>query len=122
MEEENTEEQQHQGGHGTVTDIANGLSEGYDTVVPEYITEGEYTADLLTDVCMNLAKVGTITGGKANVEFLLSVVGSYLLAGKAGTLQEDAVPPGQLFDDSLFPALREMSLQVEEYDPDALEE
>lgn len=122
MEEENTVEEQPQGGQGTVTDIANGLSEGVRPDVPEYLTEGEYTADLLTDVCANLAKVGAITGGIANVEFLLSIVGSYLLAGKAGTLEEGATPPGPLFDESLFPALREMSLEQEEYTPDVLED
>lgn len=119
MEEET---QEHQGSISAVTDIANGLSQDYNYELPEGHTRGEHTADLLIDVCNNLMKVGAITGRTANVEFLLSIVGSYLFALKAGSLEEGAVPPGQLFDESLFPALDTMQLEVEEYDTDVEED
>ena len=85
-----------------LSNIAQGLSyDGYK--VPE--DRGEKLEVLLTTVCNTLGEVGSLTDNKADIEFILSVVGSYLIAKKNGNLPEDAQPPSYIFNTSLFPIL-----------------
>lgn len=100
-----------------VSNISTGLSEDEYTL-PIGETRGSKLEELLTTACNALGEIGSLTENKADVEFLLSVVGSYLISKKNGTLPEDAVPPNELFDTNLFPMLDEVSLEVEEIGED----
>lgn len=99
-----------------VQDISIGLSTGsYELAEDE--TRGIKLEKLLTTACEALGEIGDLTENKADVGFLLSVVGSYLIALKQGTLDDDALPPHKLFDANLFPMLDEYEL-TEEAIPD----
>lgn len=76
-------------------------SQGCVTVKSDLLEEA------LVGICDNLAKVENITGRKnIDVEYLLNIVGSYLLGIQDGSLDEDTTePPSKLFEVSLFPAL-----------------
>jgi hypothetical protein len=77
-------------------------------------TRGAELEGLLTTVFLTLEEVKTLTDNKADIEFLLSIVGSYIVAKKDGTLQEVHKTPSELFDDVVFPMLDEATLEVEE--------
>ena len=87
-----------------LSNISEGLScEGYDP--KQYEDRGERLEVLLTTVCQTLGEVGSITENKADVEFILGVVGSYLITKKKNKLPEDSRPPSYIFNTSLFPIL-----------------
>ena len=96
-----------------VQDIGVGLSTlDYDKK-PEDLTRGEYTEALLTQVCYLLGEVGNITKSSADMEFILGVVGSYILSKEQGKLPEDAKPPSYIFDDIMYPQIDTMELKQE---------
>ncbi len=87
-----------------VQDISTGLSEETYTL-PDGVSRGQQLEELLTTVCNGLGEVGSLTEEKADIGFLLSVVGSYLISKKQGKLSDDVIHPNELFDANLFPAL-----------------
>ena len=66
---------------------------------------GKRLEGILTDVCTLLGEAGTLTEGKADMEFLLGIVASYVKAEESNTLEDDVVTPGKLFEDRVFPQL-----------------
>ena len=101
-----------------VQDVSNGLS---NTSRMDELFDGDRGGELeyyLTEVCEFLGMAGNLTDEKADMEFMLGVVGSYLIAKQEGTLPEDTRPPRDLFNENLFPALDNM----EEVDTEVIEE
>ena len=96
-----------------VQDISTGLSEDVYTL-PDGVSRGQKLEELLTSICNALGEVGSLTEEKADVGFLLSVVGSYLISKKQGKLVDDVVHPNELFDTNLFPMLDNVTLEEEE--------
>ena len=80
----------------------------------ETIDRGKQLEVLLTNVCTNLGEAGTLTEGKADLEFLLGIVASYIKAKKEDKLEEGTVTPGTLFEDRVFPQLDAFEEKVEE--------
>jgi len=67
-------------------------------------------SDSLERACKELGKVYKYTDGKANVEFLLSLVGSYLIIKLDGE-EPDRTPEDMLRDD-ILPFIATMDLEV----------
>lgn len=93
----------------TVTNIATGLNKdkAYTGQLDDK-AKGELLEKKITTICNTLAEVGTLTENKADLEFLLMVVGSYLISKKEGTLGEGAESPSTLFTNNLLPAIDNM--------------
>lgn len=93
----------------TVQNIGVALSTEY--VLPDNVTEGMEIERILTNICKDLGKVSYLVDNKADLEFLLMIVGSYLIAQKDGGvgLEEGALAPSELFDINLIPQIRNMS-------------
>ena len=96
-----------------VQDISTGLSEKEYTLL-DGVSRGQKLEELLCTICNTLGEVGSLTEEKADVEFLLSVVGSYLISKKQGKLSDDVLHPNELFDANLFPMLDNVTLEVED--------
>jgi hypothetical protein len=96
-----------------VQDIAVALQDEEGIEIPGDMTRGEYTEILLTQVCYMLGDVATLTKGNADIEFILGIVGSYIITKDRGGLEEDTKPPGVLFDDILFPQIDTMEIKKE---------
>lgn len=78
-------------------------------------TRGKELEVLLTNICNLLGDVGTLTEGKADVEFALGVVATYIMAKQRDKLPEGTKPPQVIFDDVLFP-------QIDKYEEVIVEE
>lgn len=98
-----------------INNISTGLSSD-DYARAKDTTRGEELERLLTNVCKNLGDAGSLTENKADLEFLVGIVGSYLISTKKGTLAEEAQPPSKLFDDRLFEILDNAVIDVEVVD------
>lgn len=85
------------------------LSEGVDE------TKSAILEDELFSICESLAKIEGITGKKSiDIDYLLGIVGSYLLGIQDGSLDKDTTePPSSLFEASLFPALKNIDNNIE---------
>ena len=100
-----------------VQQIAIGLMDE-DEVYPYDLdgsTRGKELEVLLTNICKLLGEVGTLTEGKADVEFALGVVATYIMAKQKGKLSTGTKPPQVIFDDVLFP-------QIDKYEEVIVEE
>ena len=85
---------------------------------------GKKLEGILTDVCTLLGEAGTLTEGKADMEFLLGIVASYVKADESGTLEDDVATPGELFEERVFPQLdnfEEREEKIEDGDTDTTE-
>jgi hypothetical protein len=96
-----------------VQDIAVGLYNEDGIEVPYDMTRGEYVETLLTQACYILGDVATLTKTNADIEFILGVVGSYLISKDRGTLEEGVKPPSMLFDEIMFPQIDTMEIKKE---------
>jgi len=95
-------------------EITTALSEFNETAkLNESKTRGQYTEELLTNICNLLGEVGSITNNNADVEFIIGVVASYLITKERGNLAEDVRPPSVLFDEVLFPQIDTMEIRKE---------
>ena len=101
-----------------VQDISNSLSYVERMNEPFNDNRGDELEFYLIEVCEYLGMAGNLTEEKADMEFLLGIVGSYLIANKEGTLEEGVKTPAELFNERLFPILDESEVSVEEYVPD----
>ncbi len=110
----------------TVNAIAFGLKDtitkGYEPDIGEDYTIGEYVEDELYSACNSLAAVAAVTEGKIDVEFLLQIVGAYMVAKKKGDLAEDTVPPCEIFDTTMVEAMESWEEPKVEKDEDAEEQ
>ena len=87
-------------------DISNKLADTVEvSPAEEELSRGELLEHYLTMVVEYLALAGKLTEKKADIEFLLSIVGSYEIAKEEGKLDEDVKPPSDIFDERLFPVL-----------------
>ena len=93
----------------TIQSISQGVSYNIgEEVIGEGISRGAQLEIILTNVCNNLSMAGSLTEHKADLEFVLGVVGSYLISTQNSTLGIDAEPPRVIFDETLFPILDNM--------------
>jgi hypothetical protein len=97
-----------------VQDIGVGLSTPDYGEIPGNMTREEWLESLLTQVCYLLGDVGSLTKGNADIEFILSIVGSYLLS--KDKLPDDVRTPKELFGEILFPAIDSMEISKETID------
>ena len=111
----------------TINDIALGLN-NYSNNTNVFTTnddkeKSQVLEECLTSICENLEDVSILTEGKANIEYLLSIVGSYLIGLKEGELDENTRTPAELFEESLFPTLDAIgTIEVEAIEEDEGEE
>ena len=102
-----------------INEISNMLM--CETGTVEYIDRGKQLEHILTNVCDLLGEAGTLTEGKADIEFLTGIVASYIKAVDSGTIEEGTEAPGKLFEDRVFPqldAFEEREEQIEDGDED----
>ena len=74
---------------------------------------GQQLEELLTVVFNNLQEVEVITEGKVSTEFMLNIVGSYLLSKKADKLAEGYMTPAEIFQERFIPIIDDSELTVE---------
>ena len=86
-----------------INEISNMLM--CETGTVEYMNRGKQLENILTKVCNLLGEAGTLTEGKADMEFLTGIVASYLKAVESATLEEGTETPGELFETRVFPQL-----------------
>lgn len=97
-----------------IQDISSAMST-YIDIPDESISRGKQLEDILTNVCNELGKAGTLTEDKADIEFLLGIVASYLLAKHNDKIEEGALLPAELFDTRVFPQIDNFQeVEVEE--------
>lgn len=103
----------------TVTNISQGLRAENIGAYLNDEDKGKLLEDKLTSICHNLAEIGALTDHKADLEFLLMVVGSYLIGNQDGTLTDDVTQPHTIFTENLLPMLDNMEeVEVEEIEED----
>jgi len=92
------------------------VSEGMSKIVPttRYVDKGVRLENILTNICNDLGRVGNLTDNNADVDFLVGVVGSYLISKHTNKLGSDYKPPSDIFNEILFPQIESMELKVEE--------
>ncbi len=92
-------------GQGYATDYTNMSVEDKSGLLEDY----------LTSVCNSLAEVHKLVDEKpVDVEYLLSVVGSYLIGIEEGGLDPlTTEPPSYLFETSLYPSLDGVGTTIE---------
>jgi hypothetical protein len=70
--------------------------------------------EVLTEMCDRIAYINILTEEKnVDVELLLQIVAAYLIGREQGELPEDTPSPATLFEESLFPALRNGAVEAE---------
>ena len=77
-------------------------------------TRGEILEAKMTTVFLKLQEAGKLTEDKIDLEFLLSIVGSYITAKQQGKLAEEYKTPAEIFDERIFPIVDDSTLEVEE--------
>jgi len=77
-------------------------------------TRGDILEAKLTTVFRELRAVEEITEEKVSTEFMLNIVGSYLLSKDAGKLAEGYTTPARLFDERFIPIIDESDTTEEE--------
>jgi hypothetical protein len=92
--------------------VVNAVSFGLKDVIKDEAIEllegetiGEFVESNLMGVCYALGEVAAITEGKIDVDFLLSIVGSYLVSLEKGELEEDTPTPKELFNTTMVEAI-----------------
>ncbi len=98
-----------------INNVSEGMKDCVSTEFHRGTTSGKQLEDILTIVCNKLGRASVLTEGKADLEFLLGIVASYLLSRHRGKLGEDALPPSILFDERVFPQIDNFQeVEVEE--------
>ena len=78
------------------------------------MTRGQKLEGLLTTVFLSLKDAEQLTEEKIDIEFMLSIVGSYITAKEEGKLAEEFKEPYEIFDERIFPIVDNSELTVEE--------
>ena len=78
------------------------------------MTRGTQLEGLLTTVFLTLKDAEQLTEGKIDLEYMLSIVGSYITAKEQGNLAEKHMVPAEIFDERIFPIVDASELTVEE--------
>ena len=78
------------------------------------MTRGQELEGVMTTVFLSLREAEQLTKEKIDLEFLLSIVGSYITAKEQDKLDEGYVTPGELFEERIFPIVDNSELEVEE--------
>ena len=86
-----------------INEISNMLME--EGSKPSPLDRGKQLEDILLTVCQGLGEAGTLTEGKADLEFLIGIVATYIKAKDSGQLEDDVQTPGELFEERVFPQL-----------------
>jgi len=81
-------------------------------------TRGEQLEGLLTTTFLSLQEAEQLTQEKIDLEFMLTIVGSYITAKEKGTLEEEHKTPSEIFDERIFPIVDNSELTVEEIPED----
>ena len=83
------------------------------------MSKGEVLFMLMQDVCYTLGEASNLTEGKVDLEFVLSVVASYLISKEKGDLPDDVVTPSELFEEKIFKILDTVEVSKDEVPDDA---
>jgi len=78
------------------------------------VTRGHILEAKMTEVFLALEEAKELTEEKIDLEFLLTIVGSYITAKNNGKLEEEHKTPAEIFDERIFPLVDESVLEVEE--------
>ena len=78
------------------------------------MTRGKELEGLLTTTFLSLREAEQLTESKINLEFMLSIVGSYITAKEQGKLEEGYKTPSEIFDERIFPIVDNSEIKVEE--------
>jgi len=81
-------------------------------------TRGEILEAKLTTVFNTLQEVDVITSGKVSTEFMLNIVGSYLLSKEAGKLADEDSTPAERFNERFIPIIDESEVVEVEIEDD----
>ena len=82
------------------------------------MNRGQQLEGLLTTVFLSFKEAEQLTKGKIDLEFMLTIVGSYIIAKEEGTLGEEYKVPAELFEERIFPLVDNSKLTVEEIQED----
>ena len=77
-------------------------------------TRGEHLEELLTTTFLSLREAEELTKAKIDLEFLLSIVGSYIITKERDELAEGFKTPAILFEERIFPIVDDSTIEVEE--------
>ncbi|OYT57734.1 MAG: hypothetical protein B6U76_00060 [Desulfurococcales archaeon ex4484_217_2] len=109
MNSNQQEEQKEYTSNGMLTDIAYGVSEytECDSVInPPGVQRGVLLEKKLSTIVDLLGEVGCITNNLIDVDFLLMIVASYIMAKKSGSLEDTEVKtPAELFEERIIPII-----------------
>ena len=102
-----TKEEQSKNTSGMLTDIAYAVSKHIECDVDPVSNppSGEALEKELMEVCKRLGSIGCITNNHIDVDFLLMITASYLIAKEEGQLDEDVKPPSVLFEERIIPLI-----------------
>jgi hypothetical protein len=75
---------------------------------------GQQLEELLTVVFNKLREAEKLTEGKIDLEFMLSIVGSFIVAKENGKLEGEYKTPSELFEERVFTIVDDSTLVVEE--------
>ena len=78
------------------------------------MNRGQQLEGLLTTVFLGLKEAEQLTEEKIDLEFMLTIVGSYITAKENGKLSEDHKEPHEIFEERIFPIVDNSELTVEE--------
>ena len=82
------------------------------------MNRGQQLEGLLTTVFLGLKEAEQLTEEKIDLEFMLSIVGSYITAKELGKLDEGHKEPHEIFEERIFPIVDNSEITVEEIPED----
>jgi hypothetical protein len=76
--------------------------------------KAEELEDVLSGIVESIAYATYLTENKGvDIDLLVQIVASYLIGMEQGELDEDTPPPAVMFEESLYPALRNGAIEGE---------
>jgi chaperonin cofactor prefoldin len=76
---------------------------------------------LMTTVFRSLQEAEELTEGKIDLEFILTIVGSYVVANDKGELDDDVKTPAELFEERIFPLVDNSTTTEETIEAEVVE-
>lgn len=98
----------------SLNNIGQELSDLNSSTSYEFKTKGERLEYLLSSICNELGEIYYLTEGKADIPYLISIVGTYLISKKKGLDKEEWLTPAVLFDEEILPMLAKAEMGVEQ--------